>query len=202
MRSSRPGSSVLVDAVELGRSGHVPVRAQHRQPCAASTSQFGNLRWGEPVKDEPADRVHVPGAASTKVSHPAAVSRALVARTSSRQVTLSTRPRSSAPPGAERLAAVDHQRRLHPAQGPAIASAFFGAAWQRCRAPFLRNVLAQVPKSRPLCPPPQSPRSITRRWLRSSTPTLGTYVARHRAGILAGSGVGVQPTDTHVSEGQ
>jgi hypothetical protein len=27
-------------------------------------------------------------------------------------------------------------------------------------------------------------------------------VARHLAGILAGSGVGVQPTDTHVSEGQ
>jgi len=68
----------------------------------------------------------------------------LVARPSSRPGNHSTGPRSSAPPGAERPAAVDHQRRLHPAQSPAIASAFLGAAWQRCRAPFLRNVLAQV----------------------------------------------------------
>lgn len=29
----------------------------------------------------------------------------------------------------------------------AIASVFIGAAWQRCRVHFLRNVLARVPKA-------------------------------------------------------
>jgi hypothetical protein len=59
VRSRRPGSSVLVDAVELGRSGQVPVRTAP-STCVAYTSQLGNLRWGQPAKDEPADRVHVP----------------------------------------------------------------------------------------------------------------------------------------------
>ena len=44
-----------------------------------------------------------------------------------------------------RRGAAGHLRRPHRPQ-TAIAAVLIGAAWQRCRVHFLRNVLAQVPK--------------------------------------------------------
>ena len=82
MRSSRPGSSVLVDAVELGRSGQVPVRIQHRQPASPIRRSSAACAGESRSRTSRRTVSTCPGAASTTVSHPAAVSRALVARPS------------------------------------------------------------------------------------------------------------------------
>ena len=60
VRSRRPGSSVLVDAAELGRSGQVPCGSSSVNRASPIRRSSASWRWGKPVKDEPADRVHVP----------------------------------------------------------------------------------------------------------------------------------------------
>jgi hypothetical protein len=161
-----------------------------------------HLRWIEPIKDQPADRVHVPWRGIHQVSHPAAVSgRWWLARPRDLE---NTRP-GRAPPhrrvrsGRPQSTINDAYTRRKAPRSPRRSSARLGSgAGRRSCA----TCWPKFSKSRPPCPPPQSPRSITWRWLRSSTQASGNRRGRVLAGILAGSGSGEQPTDAHASEGQ
>jgi putative transposase len=61
----------------------------------------------------------------------------------------------------------------HEGLNQAVGAVLLGAAWQRCRVPFLRNVLAQVPKgSAEMIAPPSAPSSP------NPTPTTSTSSSR------------------------